>query len=78
MAEILVPDLEEPVIERLKQLAHGRRMTLETMAASILREAAARRPVDGLVQRADAVAALTPAGRRQSNSADLIREDRDR
>lgn len=77
MADILVSDLEEPVIEQLKVLAQGKRMTLETMAASILREAVANRPSNDLIRRADAVAALTPAGLRQSDSTALIREDRD-
>lgn len=77
MVDVLVRDLEEPVVARLRLVARQRQTTVEAVAASILRDAMAGQSRNSLLDRADAIAALTPTGICQTDSADLVREDRD-
>ena len=77
MAQVLVRQLDSKVVVRLKKRAkeHGR--SLQSEVKTILEEAvpdyeAAWRRIEGFRKR------LGTSGRAFSNSADLIREDRDR
>ena len=78
MPELVIPDVEERVLQRLRQRAsvHGR--TPETEARVILQEVLepkkldAWAPVNALRER------LAVSGRSFSDSADLLREDRER
>jgi antitoxin FitA len=76
MAQILVRGLEEEVLARLKERAASHGRSLESEARSILESAAgftaadARRVVNGWQKRF--------AGRKFSNSVDLLRQDRRR
>jgi plasmid stability protein len=76
MAQILVRGLEDGVVDRLKQRAASRGRSLESEARSILESAAgftaeeARRTVDAWQKRL--------AGRKFSDSVELLREDRRR
>jgi plasmid stability protein len=77
MAQILVRDLEPAVVERLKARArcHGR--SLQAEVAQILREAARMyTPEEALALSETWHRRL--AGKTFSDSADLIREDRER
>ena len=77
MAQVLVRQLDEKVVERLKKRAkqHGR--SLQSEVKTILEEAvpdyeAAWKRIERFRKR------LSESGRRFSDSADLIREDRER
>ncbi len=77
MAQVLVRQLNDKVVDRLKKRAkeHGR--SLQSEVKTILEEAVpdyerAWKRIDSLRLR------LKRSGRKFSNSADLIREDRDR
>lgn len=77
MAQVLVRQLNEKVVDRLKKRAkeHGR--SLQSEVKTILEDAVpdyerAWKRIDSLRLR------LKRSGRKFSNSADFIREDRDR
>ncbi len=76
MAQILIRGLEDGVVARLKDRAASHRRSLESEARSILESASgftaeeARRVVDDWQRRL--------AGRKFSNSVELLREDRRR
>lgn len=76
MAQILIRGLEEAVVARLKDRATSHRRSLESEARSILESATgftaeeARRVVSDWQRRL--------AGRKFSNSVELLRDDRQR
>ncbi len=77
MAQLLVRDLDEATLARLKERARRNRRSLQRAAKAILDAAAPR------YTRAEALAVFQSwqsrfAGRAFSDSAELIREDRDR
>lgn len=77
MAQVLVRNLADDVVERLKAraAAHGR--SLEGELRGIL-EAAARTPKEEALARLDAIRATTrPPGPGEPTAAEMIREDRD-
>lgn len=77
MAQILVRDLEPTVVERLKERARCNGRSLQAEVAQILREAARMyTPEEALALSEMWHQRL--AGSAFSDSADLIREDRDR
>jgi plasmid stability protein len=76
MVQVLVRELDKQTIERLKQRARNHGRTLQAELKSILEGAVT-------VNASDVCAAAARfrerfAGREFSDSADLIREDRDR
>jgi plasmid stability protein len=76
MSQIVIPDLDDATLARLRERAarHGR--TIETEAKTILAEAlASNDPWAEVNALRDKLAA---SGRTFSDSAELIREDRDR
>jgi len=77
MAQLLIRNLEEQVVEALKKRAAAEGKSLEQSLRDLLREAAlpevARR-----MAIIDRIRAMGPASKRQSDSTKLIREDRDR
>lgn len=77
MAQILVRDLETAVVERLKARARCNGRSLQAEVAQILREAARMyTPEEALALSETWHRRL--AGKTFSESADLIREDRER
>ncbi len=76
MAEILISDLDDDVVKRLKKRAHRNGRSLEAEVKAILEEAV-RVDMESARELADAVRAGLK-GRTFGDSADLIREDRDR
>ena len=76
MAQLIVRNVDDDLVNRLKRraLKHGRPMEAEHRA---ILENALRLPVEDFVAMADAVSART-RGRIETDSTDLIREDRDR
>jgi plasmid stability protein len=77
MAQVLVRDLDADVVERLKERArrHGRSLQKETKA--ILEDAASRYTMEEAREAAERIRRRL-AGRTFSDSAELIREDRER
>ncbi len=77
MAQILIRNLDEKLVGRLKKQAKGHGRSLQAEAKRILEEAAPDyeevwRRIDRLRNK------LKRSGRTFSDSAELIREDRDR
>lgn len=76
MAEVVVRNLEPHVLSYLEETAEERAVSLEDEIHRILREAA-EPPVARLTPEIQRIQAMFQ-GRIQSDSAELIREDRDR
>jgi plasmid stability protein len=76
MAQVLVRNLPDDVVARLKARAARARHSLEQELREILIDAA-RPPRKEILAEMDRIRALTPKVS-QTDSADLIREDRER
>jgi plasmid stability protein len=76
VAQVIVRNLPDDVVARLKARAARQKRSLEQELRQILREAA-RPSRDEIIADIDRIRAMTPT-KLQSDSADLIREDRDR
>jgi plasmid stability protein len=76
MAQVLVRDLEEKVLERLKERARNHGRALQAELKIILKQAA---PAD-MVEARDLARKIRRmlAGRRHSSAAELVAEDRRR
>lgn len=78
MAQVLVRNLKDKIVARLKKRAQTRGRSLQAEVKMILEEAAKEDPGD-FWREADRIREqLKRSGRRFSDSAVLIREDRDR
>lgn len=77
MAQILIRNLEDDVVKALKKRAAAEGKSLEQSLRDLLREAALPEVARRLAI-IDRIRAMTPPGRRQSDSTRMIREDRDR
>ncbi|HET6520653.1 MAG TPA: hypothetical protein VFG47_12670 [Geminicoccaceae bacterium] len=77
MAQVLVRDLDERTVERLKERARTHGRSLQREAKAILEEAANAPTVEEARAAAERVRRRF-AGRTFSDSAELIREDRER
>jgi plasmid stability protein len=78
MSQLIIAEIEEGVLQRLRDqaTAHGR--TTEAEARAILEDALRRQQTD-VWARVDAIyERLAASGRTFSDSAELLREDRDR
>jgi antitoxin FitA len=76
LAQLLVRDVEPVVVERLKKRARQHGRSLEAEVRLILSRAAGQ-PLTELPPEVKRIRALFK-GRKFSDSADLLREDRDR
>ena len=77
MATLTVRNLENEVVEALKARARRNNRSLEAEVRELLRDAACSRSAATLRDLADRIAALTPDVP-QTDSTDLVREDRAR
>ena len=77
MAQLLIRNLEDDVVESLKKRAAADGKSLEQSLRDLLREAAMPEVARRLAI-IDRIRAMGPQGKRQSDSTKLIREDRDR
>ncbi|MGD9894378.1 MAG: Arc family DNA-binding protein [Dehalococcoidia bacterium] len=77
MAQILVRNLEPEVVERLKQRAQSHGRSLQAEVAAILREESQKKSMEEARAEAERIRRGF-GGRRFSDSAELIREDRER
>ena len=78
MANLTIRNLDDKVVERLKKRAKDNGRSLEAELRELLKQAANRKSPKELLALADRIAAMTPAGVKQTDSAELLREDRDR
>ncbi len=78
MSQVLVRDLDGKTLEALKRRAKQNNRSLQQELKTILEEAAGLKPVDMLAEADRIREVLARSGRQFSDSADLIREDRDR
>jgi antitoxin FitA len=76
MASVLVRDLDEDVLKQLKAAAKAHGRSLQAEIHHVLRNASARRLAE--TRRLSAAWLKRLEGRTHSDSAALIREDRDR
>ena len=76
MAQVLVRGLDHSVVDQLKQRAHTRGLSLEAELRNILQRAAGE-DVNAARNMADKIR-RTLKGRRHTDSADLLAEDRSR
>ena len=77
MSQILVRDLDPEVVERLKARARAHGRSLQKEVKSILEEAAATLSLGEAAEAAE-LWQRRLAGREHSDSAELVREDRER
>lgn len=77
MATLTIRNLDDVVVERLKTRARNNLRSLEAELRTLLTQAAARPTGEEAIALADRIAAMTPEGVEQTDSARLIREDRD-
>ncbi len=77
MATVTIRNLGDEVVERLKYKAKQNGRSLEAEVRELLKQAANRKTPEELLAIADRIAAMTPDVP-QTDSAELIREDRDR
>ena len=78
MATLTIRNVEDGVVERLKSKAIQSGRSLEAEVREVLRQAAKRKSREEMLAAADRIAAMTPKGVKQTDSAELLREDRDR
>ncbi len=77
MANLTIRNLDDKVVERLKKKAKDNGRSLEAELRVLLKQAANRKSPEELLAIADRIAAMTPDVP-QTDSAELLREDRDR
>ena len=71
--------VDDELLTRIAKLAKARKVPLETQAEKLLIDSIERdETAVGLRQLMDAVAAMTPPGIKQTDSVELLREDRSR
>lgn len=77
MAQLLVRDIDSEIIERLKSRAKQHKRSLQGEAKSILEEAARKMTTEEALERARKIRESF-GGKTFSDSAEMIREDRER
>ncbi|KYH32774.1 FitA-like ribbon-helix-helix domain-containing protein [Neomoorella mulderi] len=78
MPDILIRNISREVLSRLKQRASSNRRSLQLELHTILEEVAGEKMIDGIKLAAQIRKELQAKKRNYSDSADLIREDRER
>jgi antitoxin FitA len=79
MATVTIRNLDEKVVRALKAQAKANGRSLQAELHHLLTEAAARR--DGrqaFIEEAECIRRMTPEGRSQRDSVELLRNDRSR
>lgn len=78
MATVTIRNLEDAVVERLKARARDNERSLEAEIRALLTEVSERPSRKAFIALAERIAAMTPEGIEQTDSVELLREDRDR
>jgi plasmid stability protein len=77
MGQVLVRNLDDGVIQALKERAEARGHSLEQELREILTKAS-RYDTEEALAVVDRIAAMTPKGVKQTDSVTILREERDR
>lgn len=77
MASVTIRNLDDDVVTKLKAQAKAHNRSLEAELRQLLSDAARMNARQQFIARAKKISAMTPQ-RLQTDSTDLIREDRDR
>ena len=78
MGTIMLRDVDDEVLRSIGVLAEHTGVSVGDQAKHMLNDAVQVRDRRDLVARLEAIAAMTPKGVLQTDSTDLLREDRDR
>lgn len=78
MATLTIRNLDDTVVEKLKERARDNERSLEAEVRALLAQAAERPSRKKFIALAERIAAMTPEGIEQTDSVELLREDRDR
>ena len=71
--------ISDELFERVARMARARHLPVERQVEELLEEAVGRRSrSDNLRHMFDSIASMTPKGVAQTDSAELLREDRNR
>ncbi len=77
MATLTVRNLKDTAAKRLKDRAKKNKRSMEAEARAILEDAVKPGSSVDFWELAERIAAMTPPGRRQTDSTKIIRKDRD-
>ena len=78
MATVTIRNLDDQIVQELKQQAKEHNRSLEAELREILADATQRRArMEAFRKEAERIRAMTPKGVKQTDSTLLIREDRD-
>jgi plasmid stability protein len=77
MANVTIRNLDDEVMERIRERARRHHRSVEAELRDIITRTVKPVDIEAFKARAAAIRART-AGRQQSDSTDLVREDRDR
>ena len=77
MASLTIRNLDDQVVERLKTRARDNQRSLEAEVRALLMDAASRPSRKTFLELAERISDMTPDVP-QTNSTELLREDRDR
>jgi plasmid stability protein len=77
MAKLTIRNLDDTIIQRLEKIAKQRGQSLEAEVRDILTRAAGKPTLDEFREHADRIAAMTPKGVKQTDSTQIIRDERD-
>jgi len=78
MATLTIRNLDDKVVEKLKERARDNERSLEAEVRALLAQAAERPSRKKFIELAEKIAAMTPEGVEQTDSTEIIREFRDR
>ena len=78
MAAVTIRNLDDWIVQKLKKRAAANKRSFEAELREILLQAAGRPSRAELLELADRIAAMTHEGVKQTDSAELLREDRDK
>ncbi len=78
MANLTIRNLDDAVVEKLKARAKENERSLEAEIRVLLTETTERPSRKAFRKLAERISDMTPEGVKQTDSAELIREDRDR
>ena len=78
MGKLVIEDIDDAVLDDLLRRARRNSVSVEQEAKGVLQRSVARPTRQELVERAEAIAALTPQDVPQTDTVHLLREDRAR
>lgn len=79
MGVISLHGVDDGLVEEISRMAESNRHSLEQEAVSLIRDGLRSRARHReLIDKLDRIAAMTPKGVKQTDSVELLREDRDR